>query len=166
MIHVAELLNSRKQYTVLSAIPFVFRRRETTNPVPAKVFLKVSPGIAMLFSQPACAQEEKQLTQCQPRSFKGEPRHGHAVSQPICAQEERNDPPSANQGLSKGEPRHGHVVFSTHLCTGRNGTLSANQGLFKGEPRHCHAVCCTHPPPPVPLFLFTQCSHRPIPSFC
>ena len=109
----------------------MFRRRETTNPVPAKVFLKVSPGIAMLFSQPACAQEEKQLTQCQPRSFKGEPRCGHAVSQPICAQEERNDPPSANQGLSKGVPRHGHAVFSTRLCTGGNGSLSANQGLLK-----------------------------------
>ena len=38
--------------------PFVHRRRETTHPVPTKVFLKVCPDMVMLFSQPVCAQEE------------------------------------------------------------------------------------------------------------
>jgi len=65
-----------------SAIPFVYRRRETANPVPAKVFLKVKPDSFMLFSQS------------------------------VCVYEEGNGPPSASQGLPKGEPRHGHAVVT------------------------------------------------------
>jgi len=59
------------------------------------------------------------------------------ISQPISAQDERNDPPSANQSVSKLEPRHGHAVctFWVHPPTSHYPALSAEaEPISKG---HC-----------------------------
>jgi len=48
-------------------------------PVPAKVFLKVSPGTIMLFSQPACAQEERKAHPVLAKAFLKVSPHMHIV---------------------------------------------------------------------------------------
>jgi len=53
------------------------------------------------------------------------------LSKPFCRKKERNDPPSANQGLSTAKPRCRHAVFilQVNLPTSSFPTLSAS-----GEP--------------------------------
>jgi len=96
-----------------------------TQLVPANQgFLKVSPDTAMLFSQPICEQEERNLSPFVHR--RREMAHTVPTNQGLyiklspgiamLGHRRRSGPPSATaQGLSKGEPGHGHAVVTESL---------------------------------------------------
>ena len=49
----------RHCHAVFSVHLCSYKRREMAHPVPAKVFLKVSPDMAMLFSQSVCVHRRQ-----------------------------------------------------------------------------------------------------------